>query len=686
MSKNFAGQNLNDCSFRGQDLRGADFSGCQLKSCDFRDADLTGAKFCGATLGVDGRRKLVKWGAAFVLGMACGFLTWFLNFISAAAVIPIYQVIFGVNVLIEENDTLLLLDSLYAISICLSLFAALKYRDWRIVTGYFLVIIIAAAVAIAIAVTGTVSVMVTVVVFTVVGTAAVLVAIVGAVVGAVVAAGAGAVAVVGAVAVAVAVAGLRALAGTEAVALVGPAMIAVAAIMTFIYLLLGWYLNRRCLKSEEPMLAILRRYALAWHCWGGTQFSGAVLAHTDFSEADLTAARFAGAHFQQPNFIHAKNLHLAWTYASPLEYKPVRALLTEGTIDDRDFSNFNLRGLSFKGLSLSGCNFYHADLSEADFSGCDLTGTDLSEAMVLGTRFSNATMTGALIDNWSMDKQTQFDGVICDFVFTKRNKDERNPPDGTFFKPSEFSKLYQEIANTVDFIAHTPDELTALLRAIDHIKQQGGDIVIQSLERKNESVVVRTQSDEGIDKAAIYAEVKEQVVKEMYLLQQQHATQLLQQKLELTEAHHQRETELRDKHDSLLAQFVNKAIENPKVEIMNDNSRRIEHASINHSAVNLGDHSTVSNHIEQVADAELKAALQTLQQLLADSHLADIDKQQAHQAVDELAAVSQKPQAERKSLARRSLSFLKDLQQDLSSVAELGEQYGKLLIKVMAWF
>jgi len=172
----------------------------------------------------------------------------------------------------------------------------------------------------------------------------------------------------------------------------------------------------------------------------------------------------------------------------------------------------------------------------------------------------------------------------------------------------------------------------------------------------------------------------------MYLLQQQHATQLLQQKLELTEAHHQRETELRDKHDSLLAQFVNKAIENPKVEIMNDNSRRIEHASINHSAVNLGDHSTVSNHIEQVADAELKAALQTLQQLLADSHLADIDKQQAHQAVDELAAVSQKPQAERKSLARRSLSFLKDLQQDLSSVAELGEQYGKLLIKVMAWF
>lgn len=446
--------------------------------------------------------------------------------------------------------------------------------------------------------------------------------------------------------------------------------------MTFIYLMLGWYLSRRCLQSEEPMLALLRRYALAWRCWGGTQFSGATLAHTDFSEADLMGARFAGAHFQQPDFTHAKNLHLAWTYASPLEHKPVRTLLTEGMIDERDFSNLNLRGLSFKGLNLAGCNFYHTDLSEADFSGCDMTDADLSEAMVLGTRFSKATMTGAIIDNWSMDKHTQFDGVICDFVFTKRSKDERNksernPPDGTFFKPGEFSKLYQEIANTVDFIAHTPDELTALLRAIDSIKQQGGDIVIQSLERKNESVVVRTQSDESIDKAAIYAEVKAQTEKELLVLQQE--KQLLLQKVELQE-----------QQADTLKQFLKLAIESPKT--MNDNSRHYSNITAHNSAVNLGDASTVSNHIEQVADAELKAALQTLQQLLADSHLPDIDKQQAHQAVDDLAVVIQKPQAERKSLARRSLSFLKDLQQDLSSVAELGEQYGKLLIKVMAWF
>lgn len=82
----------------------------------------------------------------------------------------------------------------------------------------------------------------------------------------------------------------------------------------------------------------------------------------------------------------------------------------------------------------------------------------------------------------------------------------------------------------------------------------------------------------------------------------------------------------------------------------------------------------------------MKAALQTLQQLLAGSHLSEIDEQEAHKAIDDLAAISHKPQAERKSLARRSLAFLKDLQQDLSSVAEHGEQYGKLLVKLIVWF
>lgn len=72
-----------------------------------------------------------------------------------------------------------------------------------------------------------------------------------------------------------------------------------ATIMTCCFLLFDWYLNCRVLRSEEPMLAWLRRNVLWFRCRGGTQFSGAVLMYTDFTTA--------------------RNLRLAWTYGSPLE-------------------------------------------------------------------------------------------------------------------------------------------------------------------------------------------------------------------------------------------------------------------------------------------------------------------------------------------------------------------------------
>lgn len=67
------------------------------------------------------------------------------------------------------------------------------------------------------------------------------------------------------------------------------------------------------------------------------------------------------------------------------------------------------------------------------FSGCrlkncDLTDADLSEVMVYNTSFNHAAMTGAIIDNWGMDKHTQFEDMDCEFVYTQRDRSERNPP------------------------------------------------------------------------------------------------------------------------------------------------------------------------------------------------------------------------------------------------------------------
>ena len=375
-------------------------------------------------------------------------------------------------------------------------------------------------------------------------------------------------------------------------------------------------------------------------------------------------------------------MYLARTEETPLFPQKVRVLLSEGRLIDTDFSGLNLRAISFFGLNLSGVNFYQSDLSEVDFCECDLRGADLSEATVLGTNFERAQLTGATIDQWNTDKRTRFDGVDCEYVYTKRDKSFKNPPQGTF-KAGEFSKLYQEIANTVDFIVHTPEELQALLRAIESIKQQGGEIVIQSLERKNESVVVRTQSPESIDKAAIYAQVREELASQMQLLKSEYEQKLLAQKFELVESK-ARHDETRKTMDSLINEFSNR----PPI-IVNDysHSRTISNSTLTNSATNLGDHSTVSNNvIEQVADAQLRTDLQKLHDLLAHSTLPAYEKKQAQESVTELAQASDKPAAERKSIARRSLTFLKDLHKDLGSMADLGVQYGETLARVVLWF
>ena len=499
------------------------------------------------------------------------------------------------------------------------------------------------------------------------------VAVTGAVAGVVTIAGAGAGVVAGSVAFSVAIAGAVAVAQADSD--VGAQTVV---LLNIIYLMFGYYLRWRAVSYQEPLLQWLRNLSINWEAWLGVKFEGALLAGTNFEEAEMLGVDLSGAQFSMASFKGARQMDWVRTSETPLAQHIVREMLVNNGASGKKFAHMNLRGLSLAGMDLSNVDFYHADLSSSDLSGCNLRDADLSEAMVLGTRFDGADFTGATIENWGVDKSTRLYDVTCEFVYTKRDKSFKNPPQGTF-KAGEFSKLYQEIANTVDFIVHTPEELQALLRAIESIKQQGGEIVIQSLERKNESVVVRTQSPEAIDKAAIYAQVREELDSQIQLLKSEHEKQLLTQRIELSEKY---QNQTMDSLIKMASQF-----NRPSSIIMNDYSRTITNSTLTNSATNLGDHSTVSNNvIEQVADAQLRTDLQKLHDLLAYSTLPAYEKKQAQESVTELAQASDKPAAERESIARRSLTFLKDLHKDLGSMADLGVQYGETLARVVLWF
>ena len=317
-------------------------------------------------------------------------------------------------------------------------------------------------------------------------------------------------------------------------------LIAVAvavAISVLIYIIAGFYLGRRANNKEESHLSILRNWSLKLACWRGTEFSFATLENCDFNNADLKYARFKDAKIKNCSFRNAKNHHLCLTKDTPLETKQVRELVVNANIISQDFEFLNLSGLDFSGLDLQGFNFANANISFTCFSGCNLNNADLSETNAIGTNFNHSQMTGSIISNWNTDTRTQLEHINCRYVYLKADKTERNPPQGEF-KEEEFSKLYQEISNTVDFIAHTPAELQALLRAIEKIKSEGGGIFIQQMERKTDSVVLRVQSedDQQIDKEAIYNEVNQQKELELKALEAEYKHKLLAQKVEHLEA------------------------------------------------------------------------------------------------------------------------------------------------------
>lgn len=683
-TNNFKGQNLCGRSFKG-DLKGADFSYCDLRGADFSGADLTGAKFCRAKMG----RTFKASAALLVFQLLLGVLVGFIAAVGNAFVFWLSEMILKLSDLysISNQALFVLLYSLIFASVC---WFSMMQQRWDFIVWFMIIIVVGTGLmARGGVVAGTESGSLT-------GVAVVLVAVALAIT----------LAVMAAVVVTVTIAGVMEGAVTVAVAtmvtivgaVTGSIMVAVtvvvtvlAAVTTLIYLCLGLYLGWRTNKKEEIQLSLLRNLSLKLACFRGTQFAFANLNNTDFSEADLRYARFQDAKITACNFRDTKNHHLALTKNSVLETRKVRELVVNGILQDTYFAEMNLHGLNFSGLDLRSADFNEANISFADFTGCDLSEANLSKVTAVGACFNQCKMTGAIIENWNIDTQTQLNDIECDYVYLSADKTQRNPPQGEF-KAGEFSKLYQEISNTVDFIAHTPAELQALLRAIEKIKNEGSDIFIQQIERKTESVVIRVQNegDTEFDKAAVYAEVQKQKEIEFKALEAEYKQKLLEQKVE----HLEEKDQLRKENQDLLAELTKMAIQKqPNIHVetkaMNDNSRHQSfNGTANNSNINFGDNSTQTNTVQQTQNdtGELQELLSQLKTLINNSQLSDTRKQKALDKTKDLEQASNKPKEEQENIVQQTLSYFDGLSDSLENVPETAIKLGETVAKIASWF
>ncbi|GAX34152.1 pentapeptide repeat-containing protein [Nodularia sp. NIES-3585] len=672
MPPDYAGQNLQGRSFKGQNLTGANFSKADIRGADFTNAILKGADFSGAKAGLQRH-----WAIGLLIA------SWLLSAVSG-----LFSIVLGVLVpfLSNPNDTEEFVIGIFSL-IVLLVFCFITIRK-GLTAGL-------GAFAVAFAVAGA---------FTGAGAVAVAVAFTGA--GAVAVAvaftGAGAVALAVAFAVAGAFTGAVAVAGVVAVAFTGAGAVAFTGAGAFT--LFSAYIGWRSLTGNGKE-AWVRSFAVAFAATGGTSFRDADLTNADFTGAILRNTDFKKANLTRTRFYEVKKLDLARVGDSILAKRDVLNLLVSCNGREKSYLGANLKGANLIGADLTNANLKNVDITETTFQGACLDWANLTLAQAVGTNFTSAQMTGACVEAWNIESTTKLDNVDCRFVYLLENPKpgtdnrERRPSSGDF-QPGEFTKLFEEVLNTVDLIFRNGIDWKAFVNAFQNVQNQNEntELALQSIENKGDGVVVvKVGVPDGADKEKIHSDFTQNYQFALQAVEEKYKAQL-QAKDNQIAIYRQQSADMKD-IVSLLAnkptnfQFENK-FENKPMTNSNDASRNITIGNIggdfnaSGQALNLGDISgTVTNTINELPSSpepdkpgvkELLAQLQAA--IEAEKDLPQEDKAEALEQVKTLAEAGKSPQeGAMQKAAKTALKILKGTVASLPSATKLVEECSKLL-------
>jgi uncharacterized protein YjbI with pentapeptide repeats len=244
--------------------------------------------------------------------------------------------------------------------------------------------------------------------------------------------------------------------------------------------LAGAQLNRAELSGAMLSLAYLI----------GVNFSAANLSSADLSSADLSSADLTRANLNGANFREA-NLRVATLVEADLR----GAFLVEA----------DLREAELRRAILWGAILDEANLSRANFREAHLNYADLVATQALATSFEKAILTGVCIKDWHTNSATNFNDVLCDYVYLEIDQQERRPHRDNF-TPGEFTKLFQKARETVDLIFRNGVDWQAFLVSFEQLQVEAGDnaLFIQAIENKNDGAfVIRVSVPSELDKSQI---------------------------------------------------------------------------------------------------------------------------------------------------------------------------------------
>lgn len=511
MPKDFSGQNLRGRSFKGLDLTEANFSYADIRGANFTAANLTRANFSYATAGLQ-RRWAIFWVAvSSLLAALSGFASVSTNGISWWR---LGNQAYQQNALIFGVVMLGLFSVFFLISIQKSLTASLGTWMLTLVGAsafwgvghafghwsdeiFKWASVIAAALAVALGVAGIIA-----------GTVAVAGTVVKELTGVVIVAGALTGGAVGAL-VRVLVRGGGSVLSSAPVSSWNWAWVDLVWAWTWAWALalIGGYIGRRVL-SRDKQLAIVQSLSVAIAAIGGTRFCKANLTDANFTQATLKSTDFSGAILTRTRWYEAKKLDLARVGESILRQPSVRNLLVSGNGYKKSYEGANFKEANLVGANLIEANLREANISQAILQGANLEGANLTQVQAVGTNFTKAYLTGACLEAWHIDSTTTLEQVDCRYVYLLQGQRERRPNSGEF-QPREFTKLFQEVLNTVDLIFRNGVDWKAFITAFKQVQveNEGTDLAIQSIENKGDGIiVVKVSVPPDTDKEKIHRE------------------------------------------------------------------------------------------------------------------------------------------------------------------------------------
>lgn len=213
-----------------------------------------------------------------------------------------------------------------------------------------------------------------------------------------------------------------------------------------------WRVNNHQIVADLSR-ADLRGAELSGADLKGVNLKMASLSEANLSRADLSRANLSGANLRMANFSKVKlsSADLRGTYLS-------LANLSKAILRMANLSEANLKM----------ANLSEANLSMANFSSTNLSGANLERTIALDTNFNKAIFTGSCLEYWQTNIDTNFDGVICDYVYLRHNQQERRPHKGNF-APGEFTKLFKQSLTITQESVPIETNVVAVTRIEDEI-------------------------------------------------------------------------------------------------------------------------------------------------------------------------------------------------------------------------